>query len=202
MELKHFISTIESPQLDSCIQKIIVDTKEDVVSARLTSFTFDKLCNSTGVYCECNVDEILNNSVVSKKIFDAMNDIDQSVLSIHINSENDCMKYKITPFYPVRQYGFRKINNKILFDSSNYVPMKVEYSEYTDKAISSLLNKELITQSMVDFINSVMPANTKFEIEYVLRPEGEIEDIIFKNIIIEEFDEVSEQQNLPNLKIL
>lgn len=195
MELKHFISTIESPQLNSCIQKIIADTKEDVISARLTSFTFDKLCNSTGVYCECNVDEILDRSEVSKKIFDSMNDVDRSILSIHVNSENNYVKYKITPFYPVRQYGFRKINNKTIFDSSNYVPMKVEYSKYTDKAISTLLNNQLITESMVDFINSVMPADTKFEMEYITNSFGEIEDIIFKNIIIEEFENVCEQQN-------
>lgn len=194
-ELKHFISTIESPQLDSCIQKIIANTKEDVISARLTSFTFDKLCNSTGVYCECNVDNILDNFMAPKKIFDAIHDIDQSILSIHINLENNSAKYKITPFYPVRKYGFKKVSDKTLFNSSNYVPMKVEYNEYTDKAILSLLDNELITESMVDFINSVMPVDTKFEMEYITNSFGEIEDIIFKNIITEEFENVCEQQN-------
>jgi hypothetical protein len=201
-EWNHFISTIECEELDSCRQKIMESVNESLVATGLSSITYDRFCNVSGMYYSCPSLGLLSNfGETIEKLCNAANILEDSIFYVHVTPYNN-LRLKITPYYPIRTFEFAKITNQSIFDSSNYFVAKTVYSDYTKKYISILLEQELITQSMVDYISEVMPQNTKFEIEFLISSEGQVEDIIFKNIVIEEFTDIEEQQRQENKEIL
>jgi hypothetical protein len=198
-EWYHFIHTIECPELDPCRKKIMESANESLVTTGLSSVTYDELCNISGIYYNCPSFVTLDNSSeIIEKLYSVCGSLQSSILYVHISPDNNDLRLKIVPHYPVRTFGFVKVTDKSVFDSSNYFVTKTVYSEYTKNYISTLLDQELITQSMVDYISEIMPQNTKFEIEYLISSEGQIDDIIFKNILIEEFTDIDKQQREEN----
>jgi hypothetical protein len=202
-EWQHFINTIECSELDSCRKKIMESVNESLVTTALSSVTYDKLCNAEGIYYSCPSFSILSNTnKIFRKWHTLGNVLDNSIFYVHIAPNNNNIRFKISPHYPASTFGFQKVTNKSVFDSSNYFVTKTVYSDYNKKYISMLLEQELITQAMVDYIFEIMSQNTKFEIEYLISSEGQIDDIIFKNIFIEEFVDIDKQQREENEKIL
>ena len=75
--------------------------------------------------------------------------------------------------------------------------MCVNYQKHTENCIGRFLEQNIITSEMAEYIKRVMPENTKMELEYLINSSGELDDIIFRNTIIEEFENVSDQQKQP-----
>jgi hypothetical protein len=201
-EWYNFIHTIESAELNQCREKIISHSKNSLLDVGFSSITYNSLGENTGLYYNCSSKFEMENSPIVKKLYDSLDNFENSLCYYHIAPNHTGMRFKLAPNFPVRTFGFKKVSDKSLFDSSNYFWSKTNYSEYTEKYISLLLDFEILTQDMIYYIREVMKKNTKFELEFLITPNGEINDIIFKNILVEEFCNVDEQQEVGIYKTI
>lgn len=196
-EWNHFIHTIESSNLDPCKQKIRGFVKDYEITTQISSITFDENCDATGMYFWYTSPDPINDSELITKLHTTSQLISNCGVSIHITPNTNCLRYRIIPNYYLRSFGFRKITKKPLFDSSNVVFQSVNYQKHTENCINVFLEQNIITSEMADYIKKVMPENTKMELEYLINSSGELDDIIFRNTVIEEFETVSDQQKQP-----
>lgn len=195
-EWLNFINSIESPDLITCYEKIFNCVKDSVVASGVTSVSYDKNCVANGVYFQQPTDELLTTCEIANKISLVASQLQNSVLNVYVCPDSNHTKIKLTPYYPIRTLGFRKVTKKSIFDCSNVIWMRVNYDECTNNLLNLMEQEGLITEEMISYIQETMPNQTKLEIEYDLNESGEIEDIVLKNIVVEEFEPVSEQQNL------
>lgn len=187
-EWKYFINTIEAPELGPCREKLFNYTNKDIVMTGVTSVTYDKNCNATGCYFQYDSNHLVEHSDLSKKLCIVSSMMDDCISTIHVRPDDDYLRYKITPIYHNRTLSFnRYTHKKSLIDSSNARWEEVKYSTYTEKYLSILLEQQIITEEMAQYINEVIPENSKIELEYLISTSGELLDIILKNTIIDEF---------------
>ena len=187
-EWKYFINTIEAPELDPCREKLFNYTNKDIVMTGVTSVTYDKDCNATGCYFQYDSTHLVEHSELSKKLCIVSSMVDDCISTIHVRPDDDYLRYKITPIYHGRTLSFeRYTHKKSLLDCSNARWEKVKYSTYTEKCLSILLEQQIITEEMAQYINEVIPEDSKIELEYLISASGELTDIILKNTIIDEF---------------
>ena len=196
-EWLNFIHSIESPHLSSCYEKIFNMVKNSAIASAITSVAYDSSCTATGMYFQQPSGELLTNCEIARKISALAFELEDSVINVKVSPDNDRLKIKVSPYYPIRSLGFRKTTIKSLLDSSNAIWMRIDYDKCSENILTLMKKNDVITQEMIEYINEIMPNKSKFEIEYDLNETGEIEDIVLKNIIIEEFEQVASQQNLP-----
>jgi hypothetical protein len=195
-EWNNFINTIESPQLDYCLNKMIEIADDSFKTSTMTSVTFDENCVATGLQFCCNpgiVEKNLSSEDAKNICFSAL-DIPNITFEVHVTSNTNELKLILRPTYYIRSFNFRKITNKFAYNSSNATTTPVKYQKHTENCVNILLEHEVITQEMADYIKLVMPENTKFELECLIDKMGNLKDIILKNMIIEEFGDVNKQQ--------
>lgn len=197
-EWNHFIHTIESSNLDPCKQKIRGFVKDYEITTQISSITFDKNCDAIGMYFLYTSPDPINDSELIKKLHTTSQLVPNCGVSIHITPNTNCLRYRIIPNYYRRNIGFCRFTKKPLFNSSNMVFQSVNYQKHTENCINIFLEQNIITNEMADYIKKVMSKNTKMELEYLINSSGELDDIIFHNTVIEEFEKVSEQQKEPN----
>jgi hypothetical protein len=196
-EWLNFIHSIESPHLSSCYEKIFNMVKNSVIASGITSVAYDSSCNATGIYFQKPTEEFMTNCEIARKISAFAFELKDSVVNVKVSPDNDRLKIKISPYYPIRSFGFRKTTKKPLYDCSNSIWMRIDYDKCSENILNLMKENDLFTQEMIEYIYETIPKQSKFEIEYDLNETGEIEDIVLKNIIIEEFEQVASQQNLP-----
>lgn len=196
-EWNHFIHSLEIFNLSGCKQKIYNYVQDSIISTSITSITYDENCTATGLYFRHDPNILLNHSSISNKICIASTSGFRNTSFVHINPENNKIKYNLMPKYASRTFNFRKVTEKSKYDSSNYSPSRIKNQPQTDKVIEILYDHELLTDEMIDYIKEVMPEETKLEFEYIIDGNGILSDIILKNVLIEEFRDVSKEQNHP-----
>ncbi len=195
-EWKHFVNTLEINNLEVCLEKILNYVENYLVTTGLTSVTYDVNGNATGVYFQHDNNKLLGHSEMADKLCIVSSLLENGISNVHVNPIDNSIKYRITPAYTTRSLGFRRVTTKSLFDSSNYIPMRVKYEPQTDKFLSILLEQQVITEEIYNYIKNVIPAESKIELEYLIDEFGELNDIILKNILIEEFEDITQKQNL------
>jgi Ribonuclease G/E len=115
---------------------------------------------------------------------------------MHINPKDNSLRYKILPNYSDRAIGFLKTTKHSLLNAANAIIEKKYYDNYTKECVEILIQNELITQEMVEYMKEVMPENTKFSLEYLMDSENNLTDIILHNTVIEKFIDISEEQRI------
>jgi hypothetical protein len=196
-EWNHFIHSLEIVNLENCKQKIFDYVGEAVVTSGITSITYDENCNATGLYFQHDPNVRLNHSEIVNKLCGASLSNIKNTTTIHINPENNNISYNILPKYASRFFKSIKVTEKSKYDSSNLIPTKIKTQPQTDRVIQTLCEHDLLTNEMVDYIDQTIPKETKLEFEYIINEHGEMVDIILKNIIIEEFRDISAEQDHP-----
>lgn len=196
-EWNHFIHSLEISNLDSCKQRIFDYVGEAIVAAGITSVTYDSQCNATGLYFQHDPSIMLNHSELANKLCTAASSINRVIPTVYINPINNQISYNIALTYTSRSFRYVRISGKTMFDSSECIPTRTKNQPQTNRVIDILLEHELITDEMVEYINEVMPEDTKLEFEYSIDGDGNLIDIIAKNIVIEEFHDVSKEQDHP-----
>lgn len=196
-EWNHFIHTIESSNLDPCREKLRDFVKDHEITTQISSVTFDKNCDATGMYFWYTSPNPINDSELIQKLHATSQLIPNCGVSIHITPDTNYLRYRIIPNYYLRRFGFRNLSDKSIFHVSNFTSVCVNYQKHTENCIGRFLEQNIITSEMAEYIKRVMPENTKMELEYLINSSGELDDIIFRNTIIEEFENVSDQQKQP-----
>ncbi len=196
-EWNHFIHTLEISNLDLCRQRIFDYVGDAVVAAGINSVTYDPDCNATGLYFQHDPSIMLNHSELSNKLCVASTKINNVMPTVYINPTNNQISYNIALQYTVRSFRYGRISGKTMFDSSECIPIRIKNQPQTDIVLNVLLDNGLIDNEMVAYMKEVIPEETKLEFEYSIDGDGNLIDIIAKNIVIEEFENVSEKQNHP-----
>jgi hypothetical protein len=196
-EWNHFIHTLEITNLDSCKQKVFDYVGDAVTAANITSVTYDSECNATGLHFQHDPSIMLNHSELANKLCTVASLINGVKPTLHINPLNNEIKYNVALRYDSRSFRYPKISGKIMFDSSECIPIRVKNQPQTNIVINTLLEHELITSEMVDYMKEVIPEETKLEFEYSIDEDGNLIDIIAKNIVIQQFQDVSKQHEHP-----
>ena len=195
-EWNHFIHSLEITNLEPCKQKIFDYVGNGVIASGITSITYDSEGTATGLYFQHDPGISLNHSDVADKLCAASKSIVGMLPTVYINPIDNKISYNLALSYASRAFRFRKVTEKSKYDSSNYTPMRVKNQSQTNNVINTLREYDLLTEEMIDYINEVIPEETKVEFEYVIDEHGTLTDIILKNIIIEEFRDVANEQNL------
>lgn len=196
-EWNHFIHSLEITNLDSCKQRIFDYVAEAVVAAGITSITYNPECNATGLYFQHDPSIPLNHSELANKLCVVASSINNVIPTVFINPINNQISYNIALKYSSRSFKYIKVSGKAMFDSSTCIPIRIKNQPQTNKVIDALVKYELLTDEMINYINEVVPEETKIEFEYVIGEDGTLIDIIVKNIIIEEFHDVATDNDHP-----
>lgn len=190
---KHFTSSIDCPELDLCQEKIDLMTDEtdelstDIVQINYTTegefksvvihdskYDLNNYENNTGLHL---VNELCKNNPGTFK----------GLITLYPNSDNitfDLMgnyaPYSIVPFRAID-----KKKNEVLV-----VPHSNNFHNTNFKKI--LLEKEILTQEQVDYIDTILTENSRFDLRFEIDQNGTLNDIQLIHYRVYEFKDLTE----------
>lgn len=193
---KHFISSIDCLEANACKQKIDKMTDEtDELVTRIVNLQYKPDASLSGISIfdsSYNLSEYQNDglSLINDLCKNNSGDL-KGVVTIHPDSET--IKFKIMLNYPGVSLEFYRDPKDKSGDASFSKNMVVvnKNKTYRDAYISLLLDNGLITESNVEYMQSIFSENSKFDIEFIIDADGTISDIHLINFRIYEFSDLT-----------
>ncbi len=183
---KHFISSTQLEDFEELRPKInkitgTVDAKDTFIYG----LTYDSEASLTSVSLydsTYNLQEYSDNELFSKlnTLCVETNKVEDRVRGITTFYKNsDKLSYKFVLNYP-----FKLRPNKILRDTDFT-------EEYRETYINLFLDNDLIDESQATYMRDLLVGKTKFEIEFIISEDQQIEDILFYHYKIYEFKDLT-----------
>lgn len=184
--LRHFKSSIQCDDFIDCKLKIdritgIVDVKD----TKITGIQYDCNANlkSVSVYDSTyNLQEYSDNEILVK-----LND-----LCIKTNEVEDTLRGITTLYKDSNNIAYKFILNYPRRLRPNKILRSVEYvKEYRETYLNLFLENGLIDDTQVEYMRDILVGESKFDIEFVINENEEIEDIFFYHYKIYEFKDLT-----------
>lgn len=184
---KHFISTIQCEEMDSCKESIDRMTDiTDIGVTYLTSIEYDKDCDFSYV----NIFDSSYNLVGydDYQVLHKMNDFCKNLQEPDLRpvgvigfSSSKNIKFTIKLNYHEGVYVYSKLSP---LPSSIEVPTKAIQRE---KQLSQMVAYGLLEPEDLDFIDSVSTDDTRCDFEFILNEDGSVKDVYLHNCVVYEF---------------
>lgn len=193
---KHFISSIDCYEADSCKSKIDRMTDEtDELVTRIVNIQYTSDASLSGIAIfdsSYNLSEYQNDTLTLINDLCKNNSGDlKGVITLQPNTET--IKFKVMLNYPgVSLEFYRDPKDKSgddPFAQSFAITNKAE--TYREAYITLFMEKGLITESNADYMRSIFSANSRFDLEFIIEPDGSISDIHLINFRIYEFEDLT-----------
>lgn len=184
--LKHFCTSIQCEDFVECKQKI--DKITGIVDARDTRITGIQYYNnanlkSVSVYDSTyNLQEYSGNKIISKlnNLCIERNKIEDTLRGITtLYKNNDNIAYKFILNYP------RKLEPNKILRSVEYV------KEYRETYLKLFYENELIDDAQLEYMKDILVGESKFDIEFLINENEEIEDIFLYHYKVYEFQDLT-----------
>lgn len=179
---RHFIHSIDCLEIEECRSKI------------------DKITNATDVLVTkiSGIQYNPDGSFRSISIYDDSYDLDEYSDIETLSSLNDmCKRYPgsirgVTTFFPQsNRIDFRlNLSYPSKFDAKTR-RMKKSNDKYVQKYLEILRDSNLIDQDQLEYVTSIVPVKSMFDIEFVLGEDYQIEDVIVYVYKIHEFEDLT-----------
>ena len=190
---KHFISSIDCPGLDLCQSKIDLMTDEtDELATDITqiNYTTDGEFKSVVIhdskYNLINYDDNSGLSLVNELCKNDPGNF-KGLITLYPNSDNivfDLMlnyaPYTIIPYLPVgkKRYEAGIVNQPNSFHNTKFKKI--------------LLEKEILTQEHIDYIDTIITENSRFDLRFEIDQNGTFNDIQLIHYRVYEFKDLTE----------
>jgi len=183
---KHFISSIQSEEFSELKPKIdkitgAVDAKDTIIYGMTydleASITSVRLYDST-----YNLQEYSDNKLFSKL----------NALCVETNEVEDRIRGITTLYRDSNKLSYKFVLNYPLKLRPDKILRETDFTEeYRETYINLFLDHDLIDESQASYMRDLLVGKTKFEIEFVISEDEQIEDIFFYHYKIYEFEDLT-----------
>lgn len=189
---KHFTSSVDCDELNLCQEKLNKMTDEtDELATDITHLSYDptgQLKSITIHDSKYNLLEYGNNSTL-KMVNDLCLEEGSSMkglISLYPKSNNIVfdlmMSYSPYSLYPYQQIGKRKHEVGCVMHTNKY---------HSDKFKKKLLESEILNQDHVNYIDTIIKDNTRFDLAFDINEDGSLNDIHLLHYRIYEFKDLT-----------
>jgi hypothetical protein len=189
---KHFTSSIQCEEIDLCREKINRMTDEtDELCTEIVNVEYDSNVNfnSIGIF-----DKTYNLSdyTDSQRLIELNNftknyyDNFRGIISVYPNSNR--IKFKMLINYPtVDMYYASDTSSPADKYEKDLIVKSYTNKEHRESYIPLLVKEGIITEEQSEYMNSIFTENSKFDLEFLIDEEGELEDVFVYNYRVYQF---------------
>jgi hypothetical protein len=189
---KHFVSSVDCGELDLCKSKIDKMTDEtDEMATEITHLSYHPNGKFKSVTLHDSAYNLIDYS--SNDSLRLVNDLCKTdpgtfngLITLYPESEGVTFNFMLN-YAPYSVYPYRAVDKRVYECGVATHTNKF----HNDRFKRIFLEKEILNQEQVDYIDTVISDNTRFDLEYDINEDGSINDIYLLNYRIYDFKDLT-----------